>query len=137
MKQILLPFITVCLAISIQAQEAQTTPRDDRDTQIGHDNGKKDNTARNSRDKDGQTLTAEDQSNAPEDIRISADLRKVIVGDPKLSITAKNIKIITIGKVVTLRGPVQSEQEKTQIETAAKSVTGLVQLKNELEVKQP
>ncbi len=98
---------------------------------------KNDNTARNSRDKDGQTLTAEDQSNAPEDIRISADLRKVIVADPKLSITAKNIKIITIGKVVTLRGPVQSEQEKTQIETAAKSVTGLVQLKNELEVKQP
>ncbi len=41
MKPILLPFITVCLAVSIQAQEAQTIPSHDRDTQIGHDNGKK------------------------------------------------------------------------------------------------
>ena len=162
MKTILIPLITVCLTGWASAQEPQATPRNDRDTtagpisavdqpagpthdatlkqhelQMGHDNGKKDNTARNSRDKNGGTLTPEDQSNSPQDIKISADLRKTIVGDKKLSVIAKNIKIITIGGVVTLRGPVQSPQEKTEIETASKSVQGISQLKNELEVKQP
>ena len=161
MKKILISFTTACLAGSAFAQQPPATPRSDRDTtagpistgdqpadpthnakldkhdlKMGHDNGKQDNTARNCRDKDGGTLTPEDQSNSPQDIKISADLRKVIVGDAKLSITAKNIKIITIG-VVTMRGPVQSQQEKTEIETASKSVTGITQFKNELEVKQP
>ena len=55
-----------------------------------------DNTAKNERDKSGETLTSGDQGNSPEDIKISQEIRKAVVKDDTLSATGKNIKIITI-----------------------------------------
>jgi osmotically-inducible protein OsmY len=49
--------------------------------------------------------------------------------------TAKNIKIITAGGLVTLRGPVNSAEEKTKIEQVAKSAAGPAKVDNQLEVK--
>ncbi len=95
----------------------------------------RDNTAQNSRDKSGETLTPEDQSNAPEDIQLSAAIRRSLMKNDSLSTNAKNIKIITIQGAVTLRGTVNSEEEKNQIVATAQGIQGIKQLKNELEVK--
>jgi hyperosmotically inducible protein len=93
-----------------------------------------DDTGRNVRDRDDQSLTATDQSNDPADIKMTADIRKMVVNDGSLSMTAKNVKIITIDGKVTLRGPVQTPQEKATIESHAKQA-GAKSITNELEVK--
>src|SRR5438045_5826207 len=67
-----------------------------------------DNTAKNERDRSGNTKTSGDQSNSAADIKLSADIRRAVVGDGSLSMTAKNLKIISANGVVTLRGPVNS-----------------------------
>ncbi|HEY5812230.1 MAG TPA: BON domain-containing protein [Terrimicrobiaceae bacterium] len=93
-----------------------------------------DNTGKNTRDRDDQSLTATDQSNDPADIKITAAIRKMVVADGTLSMTAKNVKIITIDGNVTLRGPVESEKEKGAIESHAKH-SGAKKITNELEIK--
>jgi hyperosmotically inducible periplasmic protein len=94
-----------------------------------------DNTARNERDKSGDTKTSGDQSNKPEDIKITAAIRRAVVGDKSLSMTAKNVKIITANGMVTLRGPVNNAQEKATIAKLAKSAAGKAKIDNQLEVK--
>ena len=93
-----------------------------------------DNTGKNTRDRDDQSQTAMDQSNDPADIKLTADIRKMVVGDDSLSMMAKNVKIITIDGVVTLRGPVETEKEKTAIENHTKH-SGAKKITNELEIK--
>ena len=93
-----------------------------------------DNTGKNTRDKDDQSVTATDQSNDPADLKMTADIRKMVVGDGSLSMMAKNVKIVTIGGSVTLRGPVETEKEKAAIEGHAKQA-GAKKITNELEIK--
>jgi osmotically-inducible protein OsmY len=94
-----------------------------------------DNTAKNERDKSGETKTSGDQSNSPEDIKITAAIRRAVVADQSLSMTAKNVKIITANGVVTLRGPVNNAKEKATIGKLAASSAGKVKIENQLEVK--
>jgi hyperosmotically inducible periplasmic protein len=94
-----------------------------------------DNTAQNERDRSGETKTSGDQSNSPEDLKLTADIRRAIMKDSSLSMIAKNIKIITADAQVTLRGPVNTAEEKTKIDQIAKSVAGDVKVDNQLEVK--
>jgi hyperosmotically inducible protein len=91
-----------------------------------------DNTGRN---KD-QPQTAEHQSNDQSDIKLAAQIRKLVVDDEALSMTARNVKIITANGAVTLRGPVETEKEKAAIEAHARQV-GAKEIINELEVKGP
>jgi hyperosmotically inducible periplasmic protein len=93
-----------------------------------------DNTGKNVRDRDDQSVTATDQSNDPADLKLTADIRKMVVGDGSLSMMAKNVKIVTIDGAVTLRGPVENEKEKAAIESHAKQV-GAKKITNELEIK--
>lgn len=93
-----------------------------------------DNTGVNARDKDGGTLTVFDQGNSEGDRRITASVREMVVEDDSLSTNAHNVKIITIDGVVTLRGPVASQTEKSSIEAKAKSVAGVTAVNNQLEV---
>lgn len=94
-----------------------------------------DNTDRNKQDQGGNTKTPMDQSNAPEDIKLVATIRKMVVGDKSLTFTAKNCKIITNGGRVTLRGPVTTAEEKTTIEAHAVMSAGKDKVENQLEVK--
>ena len=55
--------------------------------------------------------------------------------DKSLTMTAKNVKIITAQGKVTLRGPVNSAEEKTKINDLAKAAAGQVPVDNQLEVK--
>ena len=57
------------------------------------------------------------------------------MGEKDLSMTAKNIKIITVDGVVTLRGPVNTVQEREQIVSRALALAGNGNVNNLLEVK--
>jgi len=94
-----------------------------------------DNTATNERDRSGETKTSGDQSNSSADLKITQEIRRALMKDSGLSMTAKNIKVITVNGQVTLRGPVKTAQEKTKIDQLAKSATPGATIDNQLEVK--
>ncbi|MBA3272451.1 MAG: BON domain-containing protein [Chthoniobacterales bacterium] len=94
-----------------------------------------DNTGKNERDRDGDSKTSGDQSNSPEDIKITADIRRAVVADDSLTMTATNVKIITADGVVTLRGPVNTAAEKAKIGEIAQKHAGKAKVENQLEVK--
>ena len=101
-----------------------------------------DNSALNARDRNGATLTPGDQGNSESDRIITQKIRQGVVnstnavaGTNDLSIVAKNIKIITTNGKVTLRGPVNSADEKSSIESIAKSIAGDANVDDQLEVK--
>ena len=93
-----------------------------------------DNTAKNQRDRSSDTQTSGDQSNNSPDLQTTAAIRRAVVADGSLSMTAKNVKIITAGDTVTLRGPVNSAEEKTKIEQLAQSAASNIKIDNQLEV---
>jgi hyperosmotically inducible protein len=119
MKQITLSFL--CLSAFTFSAVAQDTPAD--------------NTGKNQRDRSGETRTSDDQSNTPEDLKITAAIRRAVGADDSLSMTAKNVKVVTVNEMVTLRGPVNTAEEKTKIEQLAQSAAGNVKIDNQLEVK--
>ena len=94
-----------------------------------------DNSGRNVRDRSGKTKTSGDQSNSSGDIKITAAIRRAVMKDDSLSMTAKNVKIITADGVVTLRGPVKSAAEKQTIARLAEANAGSAKVMNHLEVK--
>ena len=94
-----------------------------------------DNTATNQRDRSGETKTSGDQSNTSADLKITQAIRRALMKDGGLSMTAKNIKIITASGQVTLRGPVKTAEEKARIDQLAKSAAGGAKIDNQLEVK--
>jgi osmotically-inducible protein OsmY len=101
----------------------------------GNEKTKPDNTATNERDRSGETKTSGDQSNSSADLKTTQAIRQALMKDGELSMTAKNIKVITANGHVTLRGPVKTAQEKAKIDQLAKSAAGGVQIDNQLDVK--
>lgn len=95
-----------------------------------------DNTARNVRDSDFSSLTPGDQAQNNADLIITKTIRRALMNDGALSNNGQNVKIITVERVVTLRGVVANNQEKERIEKAAKAVGNVSRVDNQLEVKQ-
>jgi hyperosmotically inducible periplasmic protein len=93
-----------------------------------------DNTAKNERDRSGETKTSGDQSNSSADLKTTQAIRQALMRDPALSATAKNIKVITANGQVTLRGPVKTAKEKAKIGQLAKSAAGGAQIEDQLEI---
>jgi len=93
-----------------------------------------DNSGRNERDRNDATKTAGDQSESEADRTISQNIRKAITSDDSVSTNGKNVKIITVDGVVTLRGPVKSETEKTNIAAKAQHIAGVKNVENQLEI---
>jgi hyperosmotically inducible periplasmic protein len=83
-----------------------------------------DNTKVNRRDANSDALTPMDQGNNQRDLAITQQIRKSVMADGTLSFTAKNVKIITQNGKVTLRGPVNTREERAAIEAAARHVAG-------------
>lgn len=94
-----------------------------------------DNTARNVRDRDDRTLTPLDQGNNKSDVDITARIRKAVMAEKNMSVNAKNVKIITNHGQVTLRGPVNTLEEKRLIGELANTVASVANVNNQLEVK--
>lgn len=93
-----------------------------------------DNTAMNKRDADGRTLTPMDQSKGSKnDLEITRKVREVITDEDSLSVSAQNVKIITLKGITTLRGPVESASEKSKVEQLARRA-GARNINNQLDI---
>jgi osmotically-inducible protein OsmY len=57
-----------------------------------------------------------------------------VVKDKSLSTYAHNVKVISQNGMVTLKGPVKSEEEKQAIEAKAAQIAGADKVTNQLEV---
>jgi hyperosmotically inducible periplasmic protein len=93
-----------------------------------------DNSAQNARDVAGQDLTPLDQSNADSDVNITRAIRQELVDDDSLGTNARNVKVITVDGMVTLRGPVASAEEHARIVAIAKKAAGPDRVQDELQI---
>ncbi len=132
MKRILIPlFASILIAYSSQGQQATPTPRDP----VASDSTEADNTKRNSSEQNKNINTAEKQSNSKDDLALTQKIRQAVIKDGSLSMNAKNVKIIAQDGKITLKGPVDSLQEKDTIGTKAGQIAGKDKVDNQLEVK--
>jgi hyperosmotically inducible periplasmic protein len=133
MNKFLLPlFASLLMVYSSQAQQAKPTPRDPA---TAADATAADNTKQNSSDQNKNTETAEKQSNSTDDLALTQKIRQALMKDGTLSMNAKNAKIIAQDGKITLKGPVDSQQEKDTIGAAAGEMAGKYKVDNQLEVK--
>ncbi len=97
-----------------------------------------DNSAANKRDQNTAAVTADNQKMNPGDRDTTAKIRKAIMADKSLSMYAHNVKIICQDGVVTLKGPVRSDDEVNSIVSKATDITGTsYKIVNQLTVKPP
>ena len=94
-----------------------------------------DNTKTNERDRSASEPTADQQKENRSDRDITQQIRRSIMKDKSLSTYAHNVKIVTQNGQVTLKGPVQSGDEKRAIETKAAEVAGQDKVTSELNIK--
>jgi hyperosmotically inducible protein len=135
MKKLLLPLYasaSFLMVYSSQGQQATPTPSD---RAPASDTTEVDNTKRNSDQQNKDTETAEKQSNSKDDLVLTQKVRQAVMKDSSLSMNAKNVKIITQNGKITLKGPVDSQQEKNTIGTEAEKIAGKDKVVNQLEVK--
>jgi hyperosmotically inducible protein len=94
-----------------------------------------DNTKVNERDRNTAESTADQQKENRPDRDITRDIRRSIMQDKSLSSYAHNVKVISQNGMVTLKGPVRSEDEKAAIESKAAAIAGKDKVTSQLEVK--
>ena len=133
MKKFLLPlYASFLMVYCSQGQQATPTPHDPA---TASDSTEADNTKRNSSEQNKNTDTAEKQSNSKDDLALTQKVRQAVMKDGSLSMNAKNVKIIAQDGKITLKGPVDSQQEKDTIGTEAGEIAGKDKVDNQLEVK--
>lgn len=92
-----------------------------------------DNSAKNK----AHSRTADQQSEATSDRMVTKKIRQSLIADKSLSMYAHNVKIIAQNGMVTLKGPVRSQDEKSAIASKAAEVVGSPdKVTNQLTVKQ-
>jgi hyperosmotically inducible periplasmic protein len=118
------PYAGIALALTLFipcasfAQDQQTTP---------------DNSANNR----VHSETSDQQSSATSDRILTKKIRQELIADKSLSTYGHNVKIITQNGMVTLKGPVHSEEEKQTIASKAAEVAGSAdKVNNQLSIKQ-
>jgi hyperosmotically inducible periplasmic protein len=134
MKKFLLPlYASFMMVYSSQGQQA-TTPTPGHSA-AASDATEADNTKRNASEQNKDSDTAEKQSNSKDDLALTQKIRQAVMKDGSLSMNAKNVKIIAQDGKITLKGPVDSQQEKDTIGTDAVEIAGKDKVDNQLEVK--
>jgi osmotically-inducible protein OsmY len=83
-----------------------------------------DNTKANKGDGDKTAVTADKQKMNKSDSALTQSIRKAVIADKSLSTYAHNVKIITQNGMVTLKGPVRSEDEKKAVMAKAVEAAG-------------
>jgi hyperosmotically inducible protein len=78
--------------------------------------------------------TADQQKMNASDRDVTKKIRMAIHDDKSMSTYAHNVKIITQNGKVTLKGPVHSEEEKTNIAAKATSIAGDGNVDNQIDV---
>lgn len=93
-----------------------------------------DNTGRNARDRSSDAITPFTQSNQQSDVETTRKIRRALMEDKSLSTTARNVKVVTVGGTVVLRGPVKSEHERKAIAKKALQIAGTGHVNDQLEI---
>ena len=93
-----------------------------------------DNTKINQRDRSKSEPTADQQKENRSDRELARQIRRAIVKDKLLSTYAHNIKVIAQDGMVTLKGPVNTQEEKQAIAVKAAAIAGQGKITNEIEV---
>jgi hyperosmotically inducible protein len=93
-----------------------------------------DNTKVNARARSIEALTAEEQGQTKLDLKLTQDIRRAIVDHEALSMYADNVKIITMAGIVTLKGPVNTAEERSIIAEIATNIAGANKVRNEIDV---
>jgi sporulation protein YlmC with PRC-barrel domain len=93
-----------------------------------------DNTKRNVRDRQPDSVTPLDQGSSEADLQTTRRIRQEIMAREGLSLNARNVKVITANGRVTLRGPVKSETEKQTIADIAARIAQPDKVDNQLEI---
>lgn len=93
-----------------------------------------DNTKVNKRDQAKGAVTADQQKENSNDREITQKIRRAVMDDKTLSTYAHNVKIISQDGQVTLKGPVETEDEKKTIETKATEVAGAGRVTNQITI---
>lgn len=75
-----------------------------------------------------------DDPQSESDMRISEAIRQALRDDTSLSLNAQNSRIECVDGKVTLRGSVQSRRESSAVEAAARRVSGVETVDNQLEI---
>jgi hyperosmotically inducible periplasmic protein len=83
-----------------------------------------DNTKMNKGDGSSSAVTADKQKMNTPDRTLTQQIRKSVIADKSLSTYAHNVKIISQNGMVTLKGPVRSDDEKKSIVAKAVEVAG-------------
>src|ERR1700674_2052147 len=85
---------------------------------------KPDNTKVNKRNRNPDEATADQQKMNAADRNLTARIRKSVMADKTLSTYAHNVKIISQNGIVTLKGPVRSDDEVRSIMAKAMEAAG-------------
>ena len=93
-----------------------------------------DNTKVNKRDRAEGGATADQQKENTTDREITQRIRRALMDDKTLSTYAHNVKVITQDGYVTLKGPVQTADEKKTVEAKASEVAGDGHVTNQLSI---
>ena len=96
-----------------------------------------DNTKTNTRDRAKGAVTADQQKENAGDRQLTQKIRRALMQDKTLSSYAHNVKVVSQGGQVTLKGPVRSEDEKRSVEAKAVEVAGAGHVTNEITVVAP
>ena len=121
MKQNIL-LLAAVFALSIGAPAANEAKKDG------------DSTGKNAPARDSKPPKSTDQSERPEERRITEAIRVAVMKDQSLSMMAKSITIVTANNRVTLSGSVKNMREKIVISTLARAAAGEIPVDNLLEV---
>ena len=121
-------------ADNMGTNKIDTSPATNTTDQQGQTNQDRDNTGINKRDTSPEEITADQQGQTKVDREITQKIRQAVVDDKSLSTYAHNVKIITVDGMVTLKGPVRSEDEKRTIEEKAGQIVGEDKIKSEIEI---
>ncbi len=111
---------------SMQTKETQSQTVPNNETYSA------DNTGLNKTEKN---YSAEQTGNDKTDVQLTADIRKAILKEKNMSVDSQNVKIITNGGNVTLRGPVDSAAEKSCIAELARNTEGVKSVNDEMLLK--
>jgi osmotically-inducible protein OsmY len=94
-----------------------------------------DNTKVNKRDGKTGAVTADQQKENGVDRELTANIRKALMDNKELSTYAHNVKIVSRNGMVTLKGPVRSEDEKKAVEEKATEIAGAGKVKSMISVR--
>lgn len=128
--------LVAAVSVANHKHTYQTTTKTKTHSETTAPGKDRDNTAVNERDRADHELTAGQQGMNSEDTNITAAIRQDLMKDDSLSTYAKNIKIITENGKITLKGPVNSQEEKNKVLAAANRNSGSHPIDDNIDVVQ-